>query len=122
MNPRDKPLAWLSGEIKTPPFGSHARVEAGFLLRRLQRGESPGLPHSRPMPDIGAGCHELRIVDGKVSWRIMYHIAADAVVILDVFKKQTEATPLAVINACKRRLADFQRVTKPKKETGRAKG
>jgi len=91
-------------------------------LRRLQRGESLGLPHSRPMPDIGAGCHELRIVDGKVSWRIMYHIAADAVVILDVFKKQTEATPLAVINACKRRLADFQRVTKPKKETGRAKG
>lgn len=63
----------------------------------------------------------MRIVDGKVSWRIVYHIAADAVVILDVFKKQTEATPLAVINACRRRLAEYQRLTKPK-ETGRAKG
>ena len=121
MSPRDKPLAWLSGEIKTPPFGSDARIEAGFLLRRLQRGESLGLPHSRPMPSVGTGCHELRIVDGKVSWRIMYQIAPDAVVILDVFKKQTEATPMAVINACQRRLADFQRMAKTNKETGSAK-
>jgi phage-related protein len=120
VSPRDKPLAWLSGEIKTPPFGSDARLEAGFLLRRLQRGESIGLPHSRPMPTIGPACHELRIVDGQVSRRIVYHIAGDAIVILDVFKKQTEATPLAVINACKQRLADYQRLTKPK-ETGRAK-
>jgi phage-related protein len=74
------------------------------------------------MPGIGTGCHELRIVDGKVSWRIVYHIAADAVVILDVFKKQTEATPLVVINACKRRLAEFHRLAKTKKETSRAKG
>jgi phage-related protein len=112
MSPRDKPLAWLSGDIKTPPFGTDARVEAGFLLRHLQRGESLGLPHSRPMPSIGPGCHELRIVDGKVSWRIVYHIAADVVMILDVFKKQTETTPLAVINPCKQRLADFLRLTK----------
>ena len=121
MSPRDKPLAWLSGEIKTPPFSPDARVEAGFLLRRLQRGEALGLPHSRPMPSIGPGCHELRIVDEKVSWRIVYHIAADAVVILDVFKKQTETTPLAVINACKQRLADFGRLVKTK-EKSRAKG
>ena len=120
MSPRDKPLAWLSGEIKTPPFGSDARIEAGFLLRGLQRGESLGLPESRPMPSIGPGCHELRIVDGTVSWR-MYHIAADAVVILDVFKKQTETTPLAIINACKQRLADFGRLAKTK-EKSRAKG
>ena len=122
MSPRDKPIAWLSGEIKTPPFGSAARIEAGFLLRRLQRGELLGLPHSRPMPGIGTGCHELRIVDGKVSWRIIYHIASDAVVILDVFKKQTEATPLTVVSVCKRRLADFQRLATPRKETSRAKG
>lgn len=102
MSPRDKPLAWLSGEIKTPPFGSDARIEAGFILRRRQRGESLGLPHSRPLPSIGPGCHELRIVDGKVSWRIVYHLASDAVVILVVFKKQTQVTPLAVIKASKR--------------------
>jgi hypothetical protein len=84
-SPRDTPLVWLRGEVKTPPFGATARVEAGFLLRRLQRGELLGLPHSRPMPSVASGCHELRIVDGDLNWRIMYYIATDAVVILDVF-------------------------------------
>ena len=54
MNLRAKPLVWLRGEVKTPPFGSDARVEAGVLLRRLQGGESLGLPHSRPMPVLGS--------------------------------------------------------------------
>jgi hypothetical protein len=31
----EKPLAWLKGEIKTPPFSRNARIEAGYLLRRL---------------------------------------------------------------------------------------
>ena len=44
------PLVWLFGEVKTPPFSAEARVEAGFLLRRLQQGETLGLPQSRPMP------------------------------------------------------------------------
>ncbi len=109
MNPRDKPLVWLRGEIKTPPFGSAARIEAGFLLRRVQAGEALGLPVSRPMPDIGPGCHELRIVDGQVNWRIIYHVAAEAIVILDVSQKKTRATPQRVITECQRRLAEFQR-------------
>ena len=122
MSPRDKPLVWLRGEVKTPPFGAEARTEAGFLLRRLQRGESLGLPHSRPMPSLGAGCHELRIVDANVTWRIMHHIAVDAVVILDVFKKQTAAIPKAVLADCRRRLAVFQRLSKNKKDAGHAQG
>jgi phage-related protein len=122
MSPRDKPLVWLRGEIKTPPFGSEARIEAGFLLRRLQGGESLGLPHSRPMPIIGASCHDLRIVDAKVNWRIMYHIAIDAVGILEVFKKQTETTPSTVIAACQRHLKAFQRLSGTKKDSGHAQG
>ena len=39
-----KPLVWLEGEIKTPPFSKEARVEAGTLLLRLQQGESLGMP------------------------------------------------------------------------------
>ena len=110
MSPGDKPLVWLRGEIKTPPFGPDARVEAGAFLRRLQHGELLGLPQSRPMPDIGPGCHELRIVDADVNWRIMYHIATDAIVILDVFRKKTVTTPKSVIEACQRRLTAFQRL------------
>jgi len=65
---QDKPLVWLQGEIKTPPFSYDARIEAGVLLRRLQRGESLELPHSRPMPSIGRRCHELRIPDENLTW------------------------------------------------------
>lgn len=65
-----KPLVWLHGEVKTPPFTHSARVEAGFLLRRLQNGETIDMPASRRMPMIGSNCHELRIDDGDVTWRI----------------------------------------------------
>ncbi|HWL50920.1 MAG TPA: hypothetical protein VNQ90_00690, partial [Chthoniobacteraceae bacterium] len=55
-----KPLRWLSGEVKTPPMSMEARREVGYLLRMLQEGEKLSLPHSRPMPSVGARCHELR--------------------------------------------------------------
>jgi phage-related protein len=120
MSPRDKPLVWLRGQVKTPPFGANARIEAGFLLRRLQRGDLLGLPHSRPMPGVAPGCHELRIVDGHLNWRIMYYLATDAVVILDVFRKKTKTTPRTVMAECRQRLAEFLRLTQPKKGAGRA--
>ena len=101
----DKPLVWLHGEVRTPPLTAAARVEAGVLLRRLQRGESLGLPQSRPMPAIGRRCHELRIVDEAASWRIVYRIDADAIVVAEVFAKKTRATPKSVVDACQRRLA-----------------
>ena len=106
----DKPLVWLKREVKTPPFSEDARIEAGFLLRRLQRGETLSLPHSWPMPAIGAQCHELRVTDRDNNWRIVYHVASDAVVILEVFSKKTDATPPGVIDTCQKRLAAFLKV------------
>jgi len=94
----------LQGEIKTPPFSSRARVEAGYLLRRLQIGEKLSLPYSRPMPSIGVRCHELRIDDEQKTWRIVYRIDADAIMILEVFEKRTRKTPKEVIENCKRRI------------------
>jgi len=99
-----------AGEIKTPPFSPTGRMEAGFLLRRLQLGEALSLPHSRPMPTIGRGCHELRINDQDVTWRIVYCVDADAVVILEVFSKKTKATPRKVLEACQRRLKTYREV------------
>ena len=104
MPPPDKPIAWLSGEIKTPPFSAAARFEAGVFLRLLQRGELLSLPHSRPMPTVGRRCHELRINDERVSWRIIYRVDPDAVLVLDVFRKTTRTTPQQVIENCQRRL------------------
>ena len=103
----DKPLAWLKGEIKTPPFSSKARLEAGFLLRLLQRGESLGMPHSRVMPGIGPRYHELRISDQNVSWRIVYRIDPDAIVLLEVFSKKSGSTPRRIIDLCKHRLKEY---------------
>jgi phage-related protein len=103
----DKPLVWLYGEVRTPPFSAAARLEAGLLLRRLQRGENLSLPHSRPMPSIGRRCHELRIPDERVTWRIMYRVDPDAVVIGDVFAKKTAQTPAEVIQVCKQRFRRY---------------
>ena len=100
----EKPLAWLKGEIKTPPFASEARIEAGFLLRRLQQGERLSLPQSRPMPTVGPRCHELRIRDREQIWRIVYRIDPDAILILEIFSKKTPATPKGIIGDCRRRL------------------
>ena len=77
------------------------------MLRLLQRGDPVGMPHSRPMPVIGARCHELRIIDANKIWRIIYRVDRDAVVIADVFEKKTQKTPKRVIDACKRRLRDY---------------
>jgi phage-related protein len=103
---KEKPLAWLKGEIKTPPFSADARIEAGYLLRRLQ-GERLGLPQSRPMATIGPRCHELRIRDRDHTWRIVYRVGADAILILAIFDKKTAATPRAVIDDCRRRLRHY---------------
>jgi phage-related protein len=103
MGEDDKPLVWLHGEIRTPPFSQSARLEAGFLLRQLQQGESLGMPQSRPMPSIGVNCHELRIRDAEQNWRIIYRIDDDAILILAVFSKKTQSTPKSIIDICKKR-------------------
>jgi phage-related protein len=108
----ERPLAWLKGEIKTPPFSADARIEAGYLLRRLQRGEKLTLPQSRPMPVIGSRCHELRIRDRDHIWRIVYRVDQDAVLILGIFDKKTPTTPKAVIEDCKRRMRHYDEVTR----------
>ena len=107
MDRDDKPLVWMHGEVKTPPFSKLARLQAGFLLRLLQRGEKIVMPHSRPMPSIGRRCHELRVPDDKMSWRVFYRIDDDAIVILEVFSKKTGKTPKSIIDICRARLREY---------------
>jgi phage-related protein len=109
VSPEDKPLVWKGGEVKTPPLSAPARLEMGYLLRRLQQGDLLGMPASRPMPSVGPRCHELRVNDAKANWRLMYRLDTDAIVILDVFAKKTQATPKAVIELCQKRLKEYDR-------------
>ena len=113
MEAEDKPLVWLEGKIKTPPFSPEARIEAGTLLRRLQQGQNLGLPHSRPMPSIGRRCHELRVRDEDQNWRIVYRVDSDAIVIAEVFAKKTGTTPKKVIDTCKTRLRAYDEINRP---------
>ena len=82
-----KPLRWIHGEVKTPPISQEARREIGFLLRELQDGVRLAMPQSRPMPVIGARCHELRVNDVNKTWRVVYRLDGNAILILEVFEK-----------------------------------
>jgi len=107
VSPRHKPLVWLGREIKTPPLSTEARVEAGYLLRKLQAGETLTLPHSRPMTVVGPRCHELRIQDLNRTWRVIYRVDRDAVIIAEVFAKTSQATPRQAIEASQDRLRRY---------------
>ena len=107
-----RPLVWLRGAVRTPPFSAAARIEAGVLLNRLQRGDQLRMPHWRPMPVLGARCGELRIPDATVTWRILHRLDVDAVVIVDVFAKKTQATPTKILTAGRERLRIYDRVTR----------
>ena len=98
--------------MKTPPFSRAARREAGFLLRLLQMGETLAMPHSRPLPTVASRCHELRVNDRNETWRIVYRLDPDAVVILEVFSKKTARTPWRVIEACRDRLRRYDALTR----------
>jgi phage-related protein len=107
MNVNDKPIVWLHGEVKSPPFSRTARLEAGFLLRKLQRGDTLPMPHARPMPSIGPRCYELRVNDENKTWRIIYRIDPDAIVLCEVFEKKTPRTPKSVIDVCQQSLRRY---------------
>ena len=74
------------------------------------------MPHSRPMPSIGPRCHELRIPDQQRTWRIVYRVDKDAIVIVDVFEKKTAKTPRSVVWRCQRALETYDRLTKGRKQ------
>ena len=107
MNP--KVIRWLHGEVRTPPLSVEARRELGYLLRMLQEGEVLSMPHARPMPSVGNACYELRVKDAVGEWRLVLALMADAIVVLDVFKKTTRETPQRVLEQCRRRVEQYRR-------------
>lgn len=64
------------------------------------------------MPMIAPRCHELRIQDKNVTWRIIYRLDSDAVIIGEVFPKKTGKTPKKVMDACRQRFRRYDEATK----------
>jgi phage-related protein len=52
--------------------------------------------------------------DRDQTWRIVYHVAPDAIVILDVFSKKAQTTPVQILEICRKRLAAYLRATADK--------
>lgn len=107
-----KRVAWLKGEIKSPPFSDEARREAGYLLGLLQAGETLGLPHAEMLPSVGPRCGALRVRDERQNWRIMFRIDPDAVLIVDVYSKKSRKIPDEVLDRCRKRLQDYDAIVK----------
>ena len=114
--PSRKPLVWLHGEVRTPPFTPEGRQEAGTLLRLLQEGETLGMPQAEPLPDVGRRCGALRVRDAEHNWRIMYRIDSDAVLILEVYSKKTRKIPNKVIERCRKRLRQYDATVRAAKK------
>lgn len=92
-------------------MSKEARLKAGYFLRMLQGGETLTMPEPRPMPLIGARCHELRMRDKDSTWRIVYRLDPDTILIVEVFNKKTRQTPKRVIDTCKARSTEYDAST-----------
>jgi phage-related protein len=110
-----KPLVWMHGEIKTPPFTLQGRQEAGMLLRLLQEGERLKMPQAEPVASVGARCGALRVRDGGHNWRILYRVDSDAILILEVYAKKTPKISAEVIDRCQARIRRYDSATRTAK-------
>jgi len=119
--PTRKPLVWLHGEIKTPPFTHEGRQETGMLLRLLQEGEQLTMPQAEPLPSVGPRCGALRVRDAEHDWRIIYRVDSDAVLVVEVYSKKTRKIPDEVMERSRRRLKQYDAAVRAarKKQEGR---
>jgi len=49
-------------------------------------------------------------IAARVTWRIVYRLDLDAIVIAEVFSKKNQTTPQQVIDVCRRRLREYDRL------------
>jgi phage-related protein len=88
-------------------FPEDVRQDAGYELDKVQRGEQPS--DFKPMPSIGKGVEEIRIWDESGTYRIIYTARiAEAVYVLHVFQKKTQATSKRDIDTAKARFKQLQ--------------
>ena len=103
------PIAFLA-IVNTPPMPETVRRMTGYLLRELQDGRPLSMPHSKPMPSVGPGVHELRADGQNVTWRVFYRLDSDAVVVIHAFQKKTKKTPQREISTAVARLKTYDAI------------
>jgi len=100
-----KPIDWRgSSRDDLRAFPDEAKRNAGYQLRKVQKGEQPDA--FKPMVEIGTGVYEI-IVDAAGGWfRVMYVAKfEEAVYVLHSFQKKTNKTSQGDKYVAKRRYA-----------------
>ncbi len=94
--------------IEVKGFPEEIRRELGYLIFRVQQGESLGLPASRPMPDVAAGVSEFRVRGPDGVYRAFYYLKVEnRVLVFHAFKKKTQQTPSNEIDLGAKRLKEL---------------
>ncbi|MCC2641460.1 MAG: hypothetical protein K0S45_1873 [Nitrospira sp.] len=87
-------------------FPEDARETAGHQLFKVQQGKEPD--DWKPMPTVGAGVNEIRVLDKSGGYRVLYVAKfEEAVYVLHVFEKRSQKTPKGEIQLAKDRYADM---------------
>jgi len=99
-----KLIEWLGssrGDVRS--FPEAARVDAGWQLELVQRGDDPD--DWKPMKVIGAGVREIRIREASGAFRIIYLAnLEDRVLVLHAFQKKTRETSKHDLDLASQRL------------------
>ena len=94
------------GVIKSFPVS--VKKDLGYLLYRLQAGETLTMPHSRSMRFVGKGCFELRVKGDDGTYRVFYILKMEnKILVFHAFKKKTQKTPQHEIELAKNNLKDL---------------
>jgi phage-related protein len=89
-------------------FPGEVRRNLGKALFDLQKGETPSMPLSRPMPSIAAGASELRIRDRNGIYRAFYFTKSlRGILVLHAFVKKDQATREQDLDLGKKRLREM---------------
>jgi phage-related protein len=99
-----KPIEWLGGSRDDlRAFPEDARIDAGFQLERVQRGDAPD--DWKPMKSVGSGVREIRVREASGAFRVIYLASlVDCVLVLHAFQKKTQVTTRKDIELASQRL------------------
>ena len=99
-----KAIEWLgSSRTDVRAFPDDARIDAGWQLELVQRGDDPD--DWKPMQAVGPGVREIRIREASGAFRVIYLAALeDRVLVLHAFRKKTQATPKKDLDLAAQRL------------------
>ena len=89
-------------------FPDDVRRELGKAIFDLQRGETLGMPVSRPMPSVAPGAAELRIRDHSGVYPAFYYTNSPrGILVFHAFEKKTRATAKQEIALGRKRVKEL---------------